>query len=140
MMKDRHILFVCTSCASSWREGKREGISGGQKLLAQVTADFQDWALADQFQIQSVECMSACDRACAVSFAATNKFTYLFGDLSSKEEAFSSSLSEISLALQQCAETYYRNEDGNLAWKERPELLKKGLLAKIPPLPFSPNH
>jgi predicted metal-binding protein len=145
-MKNSHILFVCTSCASIWKDGKREGVSGGQKLYAQLNTDWQNWNLAEHFQIQSVECMSACDRSCAVSFAATNKFTYLFGDLAkdltNKEETLPSSLSEISAALIQCAEIYYGDENGNLAWKERPELLKKGLLAKIPPLPFSSssNH
>ena len=135
-MKNNHILFVCTSCASIWKEGKREGISGGQKLYAQLDTDWQTWHLAAQFQIQAVECMSACDRSCAISFASVNKFTYLFGDLAKQSENLGD-LAEISSAIRQCAEIYYAEKDGNLPWKERPELLKKGLVAKIPPLPFS---
>jgi len=130
----KHTLFVCTSCASIWKEGKREGVSGGEKLYAQLTADAENWNLAAQYQIRSVECMSACDRSCAISFVATDKFTYLFGDLVKDLILNEESLPKVSAALLQCAELYYQKEDGNLAWKERPELLKKGILAKIPPI------
>jgi predicted metal-binding protein len=130
----KHQLFVCTSCASIWKEGKRVGISGGEKLYAQLTADAQNWSLAENYRIRSVECMSACDRACTVGFLAESKFTYLFGDLIKELELREENLPKISAALLECAELYYQKSDGNMAWKERPELLKKGILAKIPPV------
>ncbi|MBD2039318.1 DUF1636 domain-containing protein [Microcoleus sp. FACHB-672] len=125
-MKTPHTLFVCTACASVWKDGKREGKSGGQDLLEQINELHQNWDLREDFPIQEVECMSACSRSCAVSFAAAGKYTYLFGDLPVNESA---------AAVLQCASQYYAKPDGLLPWSERPEPLKRGILAKIPPLP-----
>lgn len=125
-MKTPHTLFVCTACASVWKDGKREGKSGGQDLLEQINELHKNWDLREDFPIQEVECMSACSRSCAVSFVAAGKYTYLFGDLPVNESA---------AAVLQCASQYYAKPDGLLPWSERPEPLKRGILAKIPPLP-----
>lgn len=124
-MNTQHILFVCTTCASIWQDGKRIGESGGQQLLKQLQHLAQDWDLQNEFQIQAVECMSACNRSCVIAFVASEKSTYLFGDLPVDGSAS---------AILNCASQYYAKPDGLLPWSERPELLKKGILAKIPPI------
>ncbi|MBG1271111.1 DUF1636 family protein [Nostoc sp. WHI] len=123
-----HTLFVCKTCATIWQDGKPLGESGGQQLLHQLQHLAQDWDLRDEFPIQEVECMSACNRSCVVAFAAKGKLTYLFGDLASDSSAS---------AVLECANQYYAKPSGLLPWSERPEALKKGILAKIPPLPLS---
>jgi predicted metal-binding protein len=120
-----HSLFVCKTCASIWQDGKRVGESGGQKLLQELKNLAQDWKLRDEFVIQEVECMSACNRSCVVAFAALGKITYLFGDLAVDGSAS---------AVLECAGQYYTKDYGVLPWSERPEALKKGILARIPPL------
>lgn len=120
-----HTLFVCKTCASVWQDGKRLGESGGEKLLQQLQILAEDWELRDQFPIQQVECMSACNRSCVVAFAGEGKITYLFGDLAVDESAS---------AVLECASQYYSKPDGLLPWSERPEALKKGVLARIPAL------
>ncbi|MBW4641873.1 MAG: DUF1636 domain-containing protein [Goleter apudmare HA4340-LM2] len=120
-----HSLFVCKTCASIWQEGKLVGESGGQKLLQCLQDLAQDWDLREQFSIQEVECMSACNRSCVVAFAAQGKITYLFGDLAVEGSAS---------AVLECASQYYTKPNGMLPWSERPEALKKGILARIPPL------
>ncbi|HCF26023.1 MAG TPA: FeS-binding protein [Cyanobacteria bacterium UBA11049] len=125
-MKTNHTLFVCTTCASVWKDGKRVGKSGGQLLLNQLTELHQNWELAPEFSLQAVECMSACNSPCVVTFAAAGKFTYVFGNLPVDGSAS---------AVLECASQYYAKTDGLLPWSERPEPLKKGIVAKIPPLP-----
>ncbi|MBD2167155.1 DUF1636 family protein [Calothrix membranacea FACHB-236] len=120
-----HTLFVCKTCASVWQDGKRVGESGGEKLLQKLEILAQDWELRDQFPIQQVECMSACNRSCVVAFAAQGKTTYLFGDLA---------VDDCASAVLECASQYYSKPDGLLPWSERPAALKKGVLAKIPPI------
>jgi predicted metal-binding protein len=127
-MKNQHNLFICTTCASTWKDGKREGKSGGEQLLEQISNLAKNWELPDDFHIQEVSCMSACSRACAVSFTAFGKYTYLFGDLPANA-------SESATAVLECASQYYAKPDGLLPWSERPEPLKKGIVARIPPLP-----
>jgi predicted metal-binding protein len=131
----QHCLFVCTTCGSKWQDGQRVGTSEGERLLEQLKALHQDWDLAPEFPIQAVGCMSACSRACAISFAGAGKHTYLFGDITSTNPSIP--LSNIL----DCAEKYYQHPTGDLPWKERPAPLKQGILAKIPPLTtYSPTH
>ena len=124
-----HQLFICTTCASVWQDGKTVGISGGTHLLRELSELHKNWELNTQFPLKPVACMSACNRSCTVSFVANGKFTYLFGDLPSNAEK----LIETSQAILDCANLYYQKADGLLSWNERPEPLKKGILAKIPP-------
>ncbi|KAF3890384.1 MULTISPECIES: DUF1636 domain-containing protein [Nostocales] len=127
-MKTQHTLFVCTSCASQWQDGKRIGESGGEKLLKTLQQHHQEWDLHEEFIIQPVECMSACSRSCAISFASINKYTYLFGDISPN-------LSSVEiLGVFECASKYHLHPQGLLPWAERPEPLKKGIVARIPPI------
>lgn len=127
-MKAQHNLFVCTSCSSVWKDGKRVGESGGETLFKRLQQQYQEWKLREEFAIQPVECMSACDRSCTISFGSIGKYTYLFGDLSPDL-----SPSQIAGVLE-CATKYYNHPQGLLPWSDRPEPLKKGILAKIPPL------
>ena len=121
----QHNLFVCKTCATVWKQGKPEGKSGGQQLLEHLSELHQNWDLKDNFPIQEVQCMSACSHSCTVSFAAPGKYTYLFGNLPVQDSA---------AAILDCATQYYVKPDGSLPWSERPEPLKKGILAKIPPI------
>ncbi len=125
MTEKQHTLFVCTACASVWQDGKRVGESGGQKLLIQIKELAQNWELQNKFLIQEVECMSACNSSCVIAFVGEGKLTYLFGNLPVENS---------TEAVLQCASQYYKKHDGLLPWSERPEPLKKGILAKIPPL------
>jgi predicted metal-binding protein len=127
----KHCLFVCTTCASLWQDGKKVGISGGEKLLDRLSQLHQNWELRENISIEPVTCMSACSRSCAISLAAPGKYTYLFGDLSAEED----NLPDTCAAVLDCAGQYYAKPDGLLAWSERPEAMKKGAIARIPPLP-----
>ena len=125
-----HSLLVCTTCASTWQDGKKVGISGGEILLKELSKLHQDWDKRSQFEICAVSCMSACSHACVVTFAAAGKYSYLFGDLPSDAE----NISVTTKAILTCAETYSDHPDGMLPWKERPEPLKSGVIARIPAL------
>jgi predicted metal-binding protein len=127
-MTAQHTLLVCTTCSSTWKDGKPVGESGGEKLLKQLQQHHQSWDLQNEFAIKAVECMSACNRSCAICFTSNGKYTYLFGDLPTDLSA-----SQISGVLE-CADKYYSDEQGVLPWAERVEPLKKGVVARIPPV------
>src|SRR5919199_4460606 len=101
-MNTQHVLMVCKTCATVYIEGKPQGKSGGQQLLEQLQELHSDWELRDDFQLQEVECMSACSRSCAVSFVAPGKYTYLFGDLPAQDSA---------AAVLECAKLYFANSE-----------------------------
>jgi predicted metal-binding protein len=125
MLDKQHTLFVCTTCASVWQDGKRVGESKGEQLLQQLQEFAQDWELRNKFLIQRVECMSACNHSCVIALIAEGKSTYLFGNLPVEGSAD---------AVLKCATQYYTKPDGLLPWSEQPEILRKAILAKIPPL------
>jgi predicted metal-binding protein len=123
-----HTIFVCTTCASTWENGKRVGESGGEKLLKRLQQDNQN-SQNQEIKIQAVECMSACNRSCVICFASKDKYTYLFGDISPE-------LSSTQVAgIFECANKYYDHPQGLLPWAERPDPVKKGVLARIPAIP-----
>ncbi|AFY76706.1 MAG: DUF1636 domain-containing protein [Hydrococcus sp. C42_A2020_068] len=123
-MKNRHAILVCSTCASVWQDGKRVGHSGGQKLLEELTQQSQNWSHASKFTIQSVECMNACNNSCVIAFTAPGKFTYLFGNLNRDSNSCN--------AILKCANLYFQKSDGMMPWSERPDPLKKGIIARIP--------
>lgn len=121
-----YVLFVCRSCAFAKDQREHLGQRGGFHLLTQLQQHYQTWEFSDRFSIQPVECLSACNRPCVVAYAAPCKTTLMFGDLPPLQSA---------TAILQLAEQYYASPDGIVTRQERPEGLKKGILARIPPLP-----
>jgi predicted metal-binding protein len=133
-MEAKHIMFVCTTCASKWENGKPVGISGGEKLFQQLKENSSNNELAQDFasdfDIEAVSCMSACSQSCVISLASHGKHTYLFGGLPAE-------LSQQQIAgVFECANKYSAHPQGLLPWSERPEPLKKGVLARIPAMPL----
>lgn len=122
----QHILFLCKSCAYSSNQRDYMGRRGGNHLLNNLLRLQQQWTLAAEYSIEAVECLSACNRPCVVAYAAPNKTTLMFGDLPPLQSA--------SAALR-LAEQYHASLDGMISRQERPEVLKRGILAQIPPLP-----
>lgn len=71
-------------------------------------------------------CLSGCKRPCAVALLAPGRVTYLFGDL----PADAVSAGELVRAARDHAAT----RDGWLPRAARPERLRAGILARVPPL------
>lgn len=135
-MKAKHTIFICTTCASNWENGKRVGESSGERLfnrlqeynLTSIRVNNSAASSTEEFAIEPVECMGVCERACVILFSAPNKYIYLFGNVSPE-----SSKEEIA-GIFDCASKYYAHPKGLLPWAERPQPLKDGIIAKIPPV------
>ncbi|MGC9503867.1 DUF1636 domain-containing protein [Baaleninema sp.] len=123
-------LFVCTTCGIAWENGRRIGRSNGEKLLDRLRSNAETSPLKDRLSVCPVECMDACDRGCTVSLSASGKYTYLFGDLNADDSA----LDSLSASVLEFVDRYCESPQGLLRWSERPKLLKKRIIAKIPPV------
>lgn len=108
-------LHVCLNCRAV---DDSEASKAGTRLHA---------ALADRLEgrrdirLSGVDCLSVCKRPVTVAFAAPDRWTYVAADAADPDE--------VVLA----AERYAASEDGRVPWRERPPLLKSGLVARIPP-------
>ncbi|MBD2511853.1 DUF1636 domain-containing protein [Nostoc muscorum FACHB-395] len=130
-MNHQHIIFVCTRCGSSNNTKQSVAKSSGELLLEKLQTLYHDWVLLWEFSIQPVECMGVCDQACAIAFVSHNKHTYLFGDLPADAER----VEKTATAVLDCASQYHESPDGLLPYALRPELLRAGAIARIPPMP-----
>ncbi|WP_250123538.1 DUF1636 domain-containing protein [Chroococcidiopsis sp. CCMEE 29] len=119
----KHILFVCKSCRLTTPEKQDKGQSDGTKLLNKLLALHQDWSRQSELEIQAVGCLWTCSHPCAVALSSPNKPTYLFTNLPPLETAD---------ALIQFGEHYLDSNDGDVPWKQFPEVLQSAEIAKIP--------
>ncbi|PAX58396.1 DUF1636 family protein [Brunnivagina elsteri] len=124
----KHALFVCKSCNFSPTQRDYMGERGGKYLFNQLSKLSENWRLKSEFVIEELDCLSACKRPCTVAFTAANKTSLMFGDLPPLESA---------AAILQLCEQYYASTNGIVPRQERPEILQKGILARIPPPPKS---
>lgn len=115
-------LLVCTTCRTAGEQGLA-GDRAGARLLAALRERAAGDAAVD---IVPVECLSVCTRACTVSLSAPGKWTYIYGDLP-PETAAPIILDALKL--------YAATPDGLIPWKLRVDAIKKGVVARLPPLP-----
>lgn len=134
-------IVVCTTCRPAGIP--REQTAPGQLLFDAVQAVLHGHAAdADgegaaapapypRLKLRGLACMSGCDRACTVALQAQGKFTYYFGDLSADAET--------AAQLVTCAQLHRDSGDGTLLRNARPERLRSGILARLPPVaPVAP--
>ena len=114
-------VFVCTTCRDAAHDPDLP--SAGARLYAALLKE----TLPDDVRLVPVECLSVCKRTCAVSFAAAGKWTYVYGDLPADEAA---------PTILAGAQLYGQAADGIIPWRQRPDALKKGVIARVPPLTF----
>ena len=88
-----------------------------------------DVALQSRIRVRGMACMSGCARACTVALQAPGKYTYYFGDLVADDTTVAEVLT--------CAQLHAYSADGNVLRKQRPERLRSGTLARLPPIPVN---
>ena len=115
-------IHVCVTCRDAATPDSAE--RPGARLL-RVLEDAAEGA--GPIEIVPVECLSVCKRPCTIGFSAPGKWTYVYGDLAPETSA------ETIMA---GAALYAEAPDGIIPWKQRPDALKKGVVARIPPLPI----
>ena len=115
-------VYVCITCrhAGDPEDGPRPGLA-----LARATAEAAE---GSGVSVCQVRCLGNCNRALSAAMRCDGTWTYVFGGLAADQDAE---------ALIEGARLLARAEDGILPWRGRPEILKKGLIARVPPLDFT---
>lgn len=119
-------LLICTTCRPA--PAQRDAPAAGRLLFEAV----QD-ALASARpgsgpmpHVRGIACLSGCARACTVAVQAPGKHTYVFADLQADTET---AVQVLALAV-----LHQASADGSLPRELRPQRLRKGILAKLPPI------
>lgn len=113
------VVSVCISCRSA--DGP-DTDRPGEALIAALRSAAR--RAGSTISVRPVQCLSVCKRPCTVALSSPGRYTYLFGDLDPAADI---------PALLEGVATYARQEHGYMLWRERPEALRKGILARIPP-------
>ncbi|TIN18519.1 MAG: DUF1636 domain-containing protein [Mesorhizobium sp.] len=111
-------VIVCASCRD---ETGSDAHPRAGELLAD---DTRRAASGDNIRIRSVECLGNCKRRLSAAILRDGCWSYVFGDLTATSGA----------DLITGAKLFATSTDGLIPWRGRPESLKRGLVARIPPL------
>jgi predicted metal-binding protein len=116
-------VYVCSTCrsASDDPDGPRAGTRLAAELRRRVRRAMPG---TEGVAVVPVECLSVCKRPVTIGFSAPGKWTYVYGDFPPE------SAGEILAAARQ----YAAAEDGLIPWRERPDALKRGVVARLPPV------
>lgn len=118
-------IYVCTNCkAAEDTSPKRAGARLMTALEGAIAAS------GANVRLEGVECLSVCKRPCTIAFSAPGKWTYVYGDFASD--------GSLKTILEGAA-LYSATDDGLIPWKLRPDALKKGVIARLPPSVSSPK-
>jgi predicted metal-binding protein len=117
------IVSVCTTCKTG--DG---GTVVGPDMFAAVTAALgkDDPSVV----VRPVQCLSVCKRPATVAVTSPDGYTFLFGDLQAESG---------TAALKSFVKFYQKSGYGLVPWRERAEVLRKGMLARVPPMQWSPD-
>lgn len=119
-------LFVCTTCkvADAAPDMPPAGSDLFEALQALATGD----ATLDQVAVHPVKCLGNCKRGLSAALIHRDGWTYVFGDLvpGSADDLLTG------------ARLFLTSTDGILPWRGRPDVLKRNMVARVPPLAVSP--
>lgn len=117
------LLSVCTRCRPPGWTGE-DSVRPGARLAAALETAIRAGSGAP-ITLRHIYCMSQCKRPCVVAFSGADRFTYIFGDLDPAIDA---------ATVLSCFALYRAREDGFMERWERPEVMRDGVLGRVPPL------
>lgn len=114
-------VFVCTTCR------RPEDPEDAPRAGAALADALQAAADPSVVTIRPVGCLANCKRGPSAALGCKGAWTYMFGGLAAIEDA---------AALLEGARLLAASEDGLLPWRGRPEILKRNMICRFPPLEF----
>ena len=114
-------IFVCITCR---RLDDPETFPRPGASLARLTARA---AAGSAIIVKRVRCLANCTRGLSACIRRRDGWSYIFGGLEA---------SVGSAALVEGAQLLASSSDGLMPWSGRPVALKRGLIARVPPLDF----
>ena len=120
----RATIYVCVTCKAATVP---RGTPAPGAELARATASAAAGAIPTKVSVQPVRCLGNCSRGLSAAIRCENAWTYVFGGLDPARDGPS---------LITAAQLLAQATDGIMPWRGRPEALKRGLIARIPPAHF----
>lgn len=116
-------VYVCTMCRPP---GDVSEPRPGMRFHERLSRRIAERGLAGRIQLAPVECLSVCKRPATVALTGSDRWTYVFGDIDADGD-----LDGVIAGLL----AFHGADNGIVPWRERPEFMKRGVVARIPPFP-----
>jgi predicted metal-binding protein len=111
-------IVVCETCRD---ETGSDAFPRAGEALAE---DARRAAEGSEVRVRRIACLGNCQRRLSAAIVRSGAWSYVFGDLSADSGA----------DLVAGAKLFAGSTDGLIPWRGRPESLKRGLVARIPPI------
>lgn len=115
-------VLVCITCRAS-----TDPANAPRKGLTLANATAAALGNACDINVMRVRCLGNCNRGLSAAIRRENAWTYVFGNLDAQNDG---------PALIAGARLFAESTDGLMPWRGRPDSLKRGLIARVPPLDF----
>ena len=115
------VIYVCTTCRQP--DDPEDQPRPGAALAAATVRAAENTGIV----VHPMRCLANCKRGCSAVMQRAGAFSYVFGHLDPAADAD---------ALVEGAKLLSQSPDGLMPWRGRPEALKRGLIARVPPLHF----
>jgi predicted metal-binding protein len=113
-------IYVCITCRRA-SDPETEPRPGAILAAATIKA-----AEGTGITVRRVRCLANCNRGPSAAMRSNGSWTYIFGELDVA----------CAPALIQGAHLLAGAADGIMPWRGRPDALKRGLIARLPPIEF----
>ncbi len=120
-MSNKTTIQVCVKCRTAAEPKEPRDQRAGARFLRALQA-----AAPQDLEIVPVECFNICKRPVTLGFAASGKWTYLYGD-------FSADAPESVTEAVAAARAHARSHDGFIPIDERSAFLRTAIIARTPP-------
>lgn len=110
-------IVICASC-------RNEAGSDTHPRAGAMLAESTRAAAGDTVRVRQVDCLGNCKRRLSAALLRDGHWSYVFGDLNA----------DSGPDLIAGARLFATSLDGLIPWRGRPDSLKRGLVARIPPL------
>src|SRR5580658_4766362 len=114
------VVYICITCK---RAGDVDSDPHPGAILASAT---EQAAAGTEVEVRRLRCLANCTRGPSAAMRCNGSWTYVFGGLDVT----------CAEALVAGARLLASAADGILPWRGRPEILKRGLIARVPPIGF----
>jgi predicted metal-binding protein len=121
---DLATIYVCMTCRGPGGV-ERDPLPGAVLMAATALA-----AQGTRIAVRPIRCLANCNRGPSAAMRANGSWTYIFGGLDATSAP----------ALVAGARMLAQALDGLLPWRGRPDVLKRGLVARTPPLDFKEDQ
>jgi len=118
--KPSPLIYVCVTCRHA---GEPDAEPRPGALLADAT---EQAAAGTDVEVRRLRCLANCTRGPSAAMRCNGSWTYVFCGLDAGNAA----------ALVAGAKLLAGASDGILPWRGRPEILKRALIARVPPFDF----